>query len=1364
MNYFTKKILSVLLIVLPFITNAQLTEQWNIAHSWNTSKNTRGIAYNSINNHLYATYIEGSYTYANIPDSNKIFILNASDGSFIKKLDLTGISVNSNGYGIRDVEISDDGGIFATISTTNQWNPIKLYYWADENSQAVKLWEDASGVDTDHGPGFCVNGDFSNNAVIILPQYDVNKVFYFEVSNGVMSSVNTLTLTGITGGTAVHIQALGTSIADGFWYSNSVTPPTRIDGSGNIIGSINAGLFTGATGDVKQFTAGANTYLCVSEGGAFHIIDITNANTDYSNITATEFVETIAGTAPVAPGWPAEYGDGQEQAVTGNADGSYAVWSLSGGNYIKLSATDAAPIATAVTISGEPQEGNTLIGSYNYIDYNNDAEGSTSFRWLNSDTPEGTYTEIAGATSPTYTTQASDIGKFIKFEVTPAAVSGTTPGSSVLSSPTLEIVGASEEYPVAANVTFSGNLLVNFTLTGTYTYSDADGDAEGNSIYKWYAADDATGTNAVEIAGANTTTLTLSAAEDGKYIAFEVTPVASEGSLLTGTPVMSSYSADPVVFPPPTDPEAQNVTISGIEEVGMILTGAYTYFDMNNDPEGTSILTWYRADDDQGTNITVVANDTNQYKLVSADEAKYIFFGVTPVQDDATQGTEVYDTTGVIAPYDDQAPVAGNVVLSGTPESEAIISASYDYSDYNLDPEGASIYKWYTADDASGTNQTLITGADKQTYLVTDNEIGKFIAFEVTPVASGGITTQGNTVLSNYTAAAAVASTNTFGLERKWVGSQKYGALPWYLGTGTTERGFAVGINHVYVASRKTGNDIIILDKDNGSYLGKLNTDGITAGFYTVNDVEVSDDGQILSCGLNLNASTSPFVIYKWADESSAPVAWLSVQDAQLGRIGRFTVTGDVSGDAIVLAVVQSSNILVRWVISGGTPGAPEIITLANTTSLLAAAVPLSVDANANILVSAKGFTPTIFSPAGDSITSIPHIDEYNISGNQATSPNVFVSKGRTLAAFFQAKRSGAEKGARIIVADITEQPFQIVDSSEYIAINDGWYGEADITVDGDFYNAYLLETNLGIARYQGEIVLPEFVSAETSTDGTKVYAVFTKNLDDTSVAGTDYWTINANSTPLTINAVTSSNDTIIFDLTDVVSEGDAVDISYDGLGSITAFDGMPLAAFGPEDVLNLVNATAPTATNVTVTGNMNIGETLTGNYTYSDANGDLEGNSTFKWYRADDDSGTNSNTVLGETSNTMTISSDLNHKYIAFEVTPVAQTGGSDYLTGQAVTSDWYGPITYTGTENILKNNLIMYPNPVKSYLFIKNTENIKNITVSNITGQNIMMFENNGSAEIKLNINNLKTGIYLITFRNSENLQTTLKFIKTE
>jgi len=94
---------------------------------------------------------------------------------------------------------------------------------------------------------------------------------------------------------------------------------------------------------------------------------------------------------------------------------------------------------------------------------------------------------------------------------------------------------------------------------------------------------------------------------------------------------------------------------------------------------------------------------------------------------------------------------------------------------------------------------------------------------------------------------------------------------------------------------------------------------------------------------------------------------------------------------------------------------------------------------------------------------------------------------------------------------------------------------------------------------------------------------------------------------------------------------------------------------------------TAPTATNLFLTNtptSVNKGDTLTLNYTYYDEENnadnsvDVENGTTFKWYKADDSSGTNKSAINGATSNTYTITTSEEGKYIGFSVTPVNTNG----------------------------------------------------------------------------------------------------------
>ena len=330
-----------------------------------------------------------------------------------------------------------------------------------------------------------------------------------------------------------------------------------------------------------------------------------------------------------------------------------------------------------------------------------------------------------------------DIGKYISFEVTPVALTGIAQGSAVEGVKTGPVVLA-EAAPTATVQPITGTLQVGETLTGRYTYSDVNGDSEGASTYKWYRADNASGLNKTEIAGANAKTYVLTSSDEEKYISFEVTPVALTG-MTQGTAVSSAWAG--AVVPAEAPPTAIVQAITGTLQVGEILTSHYTYSDVNGDSEGTSTYKWYRADNASGLNKTeIVGADAKTYVLTSSDEGKYISFEVTPVASTGTtQGTAVWSTwAGSVVPAE-APPTATVQAITGTLQVGETLTGHYTYSDINGDSEGTSTYKWYRADDVAGLNKTAIPGAITKTYVLTTVDIGKYISFEVTPVALTGI-------------------------------------------------------------------------------------------------------------------------------------------------------------------------------------------------------------------------------------------------------------------------------------------------------------------------------------------------------------------------------------------------------------------------------------------------------------------------------------------------------------------------------------------------------------------------------------------------------------------------------------------------
>ena len=231
------------------------------------------------------------------------------------------------------------------------------------------------------------------------------------------------------------------------------------------------------------------------------------------------------------------------------------------------------PTASNVLISGTPHVGQVLAGSYDYADSEGDLQGASTFRWLRTngeiDIP------IDGATALTYTLVAADEGALIKFEVTPVAQSGISPGlaASAVVGPVVpppDITVPINLPPTANNVLISGNPQVGRVLTGSYTYADAEGDLQGASTFRWLR-------NNVALGGATARSYALVAADEGTLITFKITPVAQNGA--SPGLVVTSDPVGPVTPAPNDGPTASDLELISLTATPALLTvnGQLTY-------------------------------------------------------------------------------------------------------------------------------------------------------------------------------------------------------------------------------------------------------------------------------------------------------------------------------------------------------------------------------------------------------------------------------------------------------------------------------------------------------------------------------------------------------------------------------------------------------------------------------------------------------------------------------------------------------------------------------------------------------------------------------------------------------------------
>lgn len=105
-----------------------------------------------------------------------------------------------------------------------------------------------------------------------------------------------------------------------------------------------------------------------------------------------------------------------------------------------------------------------------------------------------------------------------------------------------------------------------------------------------------------------------------------------------------------------------------------------------------------------------------------------------------TVTTNLVDYPSIVIPvtgygFENAAPVATAVTVTGVPVVTIQLFASYTYSDADMDSEGSSVYQWYRITPPN-TTPVAIDGADALSYRLTQDDIGSHIAFEVTPLDS----------------------------------------------------------------------------------------------------------------------------------------------------------------------------------------------------------------------------------------------------------------------------------------------------------------------------------------------------------------------------------------------------------------------------------------------------------------------------------------------------------------------------------------------------------------------------------------------------------------------------------------------------
>lgn len=125
------------------------------------------------------------------------------------------------------------------------------------------------------------------------------------------------------------------------------------------------------------------------------------------------------------------------------------------------------------------------------------------------------------------------------------------------------------------------------------------------------------------------------------------------------------------------------------------------------------------------------------------------------VQDDQSQGTMYAVPFSYNA---NAAPTASNVAITGTVREGSQLSGGYTYADSESNAEGVSTFRWVRHNVNTGAAGGT-TVATTQNYTPVANDVGNFLYFCVTPVATAGTLT-GAEVCSAATSSVVAAPVN----------------------------------------------------------------------------------------------------------------------------------------------------------------------------------------------------------------------------------------------------------------------------------------------------------------------------------------------------------------------------------------------------------------------------------------------------------------------------------------------------------------------------------------------------------------------------------------------------------------------------
>ena len=578
----------------------------------------------------------------------------------------------TNSTGVGDPAPTDPTSVLPTLAPVNSGAPVVTGTaqegqtlttsdgsWLDDPTSYSYQWQDCDSTGI-----ICTDISGATSASYTLEASDVG-----DTIRAVVTAAN-------AGGSTAASSGATAVVTTPPPPSNTALP--SISGStvqGQTLSTAN-GTWTGSpTSDAYQWQD------CNSSGAS--CTNITGATSANYTLTSADVSHTIRAVVTAA-----------------NAGGSTAA--SSGATAVVT--TPPPPSNTALpSISGSTVQGQTLSTT------NGTWTGSPTsyaYQWQDCNSSGASCTNITGATSASYTLEATDVGDTIRAVVTATNAGGSTAASSGATA----VVTTPPSPSNTALPTISGSTVQGQTLTTT------NGSWNNNPTSYTYQWKDCS-SSCTNISGATSVTYTLQSSDVGDTIESVVTAHNAGGA----TPATSAQTATVTPLPPSnTAPPA----ISGSTVQGQTLTT--TNGSWNNDP--TSYTYQWKDCSSSCTNISGATSVT--YTLQSSDVGDTIESVVTAHNaGGATPATSAQTATVTPLPPSNTAPPA---ISGSTVQGQTLTTTN---GSWNNNPTSYT-YQWKDC-SSSCTN---ISGATSVTYTLQSSDVGDTIESVVTAHNAGGAT------------------------------------------------------------------------------------------------------------------------------------------------------------------------------------------------------------------------------------------------------------------------------------------------------------------------------------------------------------------------------------------------------------------------------------------------------------------------------------------------------------------------------------------------------------------------------------------------------------------------------------------------